>query len=238
MVESLKTLQTTGIFSDVTLVANDGKSFRGHRVVLSAESCVLLDIFKSAQSDDPAVCVLDIKSEVLQKMMDYIYLGEAHINLINLNEFKGAAAELGIKGFTAADEEERECIENQEEDIYMTMARGREMISDAENKRKSKHKEDLISEGPRKKIKIGRYQNSFKEFSIYKSYFQQQDKRDKVAEDLPVKKFHCVEFECGFATRFEEILRRHEIRHQIEDLQNRGLNISHRNLSLPSRFCC
>ena len=236
--ESLENLHRVepGCFSDVTLVANDGWSFRGHRVVLAAQSCVLFDIFKSAQSYDPVVCVLDIKSSVLQKMMDYIYLGEAQINQININEFKEAVAQLGLKGFAPPEGEDPQ---PPEEDIYMTMGRGKEIITESEREsqhnRKSKHKQDLNDEAPRKKIKIGRYQNSFKDFSIYKCYFKQQDSRS-IPEDLPVKKFKCVEEDCGFATRFEEILRRHNFRHQIEDLQNRGLDISHRNLSLPASF--
>ena len=59
--KSLKSVQSSGHFSDVTLVANDGQRYLGHRLVLSAESSVLLDLFKSAQSDEPVVCVLDIK---------------------------------------------------------------------------------------------------------------------------------------------------------------------------------
>ena len=229
MVKSLKSVQSSGYFSDVTLVANDGQSYQGHRLVLSAESSVLLDLFKSAQSYEPVVCVLDIKSAVLQSLMDYIYLGEAQINQININEFKEALTELRIQ--------EDESEQSEEEDIYMTMGRGREMMSGAENHRKSKpNNEDLLSQGPRKKIKIGRYQNSFKDFSIYQCYFkQQQEKGQTIPEDLPVKKFHCVD--CSFATRFEEILRRHRLRHQIENLKSRGLNISRRNLSLPSSFC-
>ena len=234
--ESLENLYRVdpGCFSDVTLVANDGWSFRGHKVVLAAQSCELFDIFKSAQSYDPVVCVLDIKSSVLQKMMDYIYLGEAQINQININEFKEAAAQLGLKGFAPPEGPDPQ---PPEEDIYMTMGRGKEIISESEHNRKSKHKQDLNDEAQKKKIKIGRYQNSFKDFSIYKSYFKQQDSRS-IPEDLPVKKFKCVEADCGFATRFEEILRRHNFRHQIEDLQNKGLDISHRNLSLPASFCC
>ena len=75
--KSLKSVQSSGYFSDVTLVANDGQRYLGHRLVLSAESSVLLDLFKSAQSYEPVVCVLDIKSAVLHSLMDYIYLGEA-----------------------------------------------------------------------------------------------------------------------------------------------------------------
>ena len=235
--ESLENLRVDpGCFSDVTLVANDGWSFRGHKVVLAAQSCELFDIFKSAQSYDPVVCALDIKSSVLQKMMDYIYLGEAEINQININEFKEAAAQLGLKGFHPS-EDEAEDHQPPEEDIYMTMGRGKEIISECEHNRKSKLKLDLNDEAPKKKIKIGRYQNSFKDFSIYKCYFKQQASNRTIQEDLPVKKFKCVEDDCGFATRFEEILRRHNFRHQIEDLQKRGLDISHRNLSLPASFC-
>merc|ERR1711915_56751 len=74
----------------------------------------------------------------------------------------------------------------------------------------------------RKDMRITRYQNSLKHFENYKKNFHKQE---SVVGSLV--KHECET--CDFSTNFPEIFKRHQLRHQLESLQNSGLNISKDN---------
>ena len=130
---------------------------------------------------------------------------------------------------------EKEHIENRneivDEGIYMTMKRDNLASNEDEslepNQRQSKQKKD---------IKIARYQNSLKDFEIYKKNFKRKQMDDTTTDNKHCEANCCDVYECkecGFTTKFEEILKRHQLRHQLQDLQNSGLNISKENFTLP-----
>jgi len=121
-----------------------------------------------------------------------------------------------------SDKENVEPNDENEEGIYMDMRHCKSLnVADTKYIHNNKRKRE---------VKIARYQNTLKNFEVYKKNFNKKLK-DETFEGYPYDAFECKL--CGFATNFEEIFKRHQLRHQVADLQNSGYNISKDNFSLP-----
>ena len=62
-------------FTDVTLVSDDGKYFRAHKIVLSTGSQLLREILHLQFPHEPIIYFHSIKKENLKALLDYMYLG-------------------------------------------------------------------------------------------------------------------------------------------------------------------
>ena len=90
--------------TDVTLVCEDRKHFKVHKVVLSACSSV----FKSIVNDIPQNCSViylsGIQHQEMKSILDFIYLGEAIVCKENMDDFVTVAKSLDIKEFVKSRE--------------------------------------------------------------------------------------------------------------------------------------
>ena len=92
--------------TDVTLVNDDDLEISAHKVILSSISPVLRRIFERRPQDQPVLFLRGVKSDHLRALVDYIYTGEASIDVNNLNEFIQVGKDLKIVGLTDDDDEE------------------------------------------------------------------------------------------------------------------------------------
>merc|ERR1740122_608737 len=73
----MKELLTNDEFSDVTLVTDDKKHFKGHMNILSASSPVFRDILQKEKKSHPIIFLRGTHSSDVDSILQYIYLGEA-----------------------------------------------------------------------------------------------------------------------------------------------------------------
>ena len=82
--------------TDVTLVSDDKKQFKAHKIVLSASS----PVFKSIISDNlssPIIYLRGIQSYEIESILQFIYLGQATFYQERMNEFLNVAKSFQIK---------------------------------------------------------------------------------------------------------------------------------------------
>ena len=86
-------------FTDVTLVSDDMKPLKAHRNILSACSPVFETILKmQCQNIQPTIFLRGVKHAEVEKILNFIYSGEAKIYVTRMNEFLSVAKDLQIKG--------------------------------------------------------------------------------------------------------------------------------------------
>merc|ERR1719342_2002649 len=90
-------MMSSNEFTDVTLVTEDKKHFKAHKVVLSASSPVFKGIFKANLLSSPLIYLRGIQSHEIQAILEFIYLGQAALYQERMNEFLKVAKNLEIK---------------------------------------------------------------------------------------------------------------------------------------------
>ena len=99
-------------FSDVTLVSEDGRLVKAHKVLLSSSSSLLDTILKGQDHPKPLIFMRGAKTDVLNSVLDFIYYGKVEIRGDRLNDFMALADELKVKGLSKQGEEYEENGEN------------------------------------------------------------------------------------------------------------------------------
>ena len=95
--EMLHGMMTSNEFTDVTLVSEDKKQFKAHKVVLSASSPFFKNIFNLNLFSNSIIYLRGIQSDELESIIQYIYLGQATFCEDRTNEFFNVAKSLEIK---------------------------------------------------------------------------------------------------------------------------------------------
>ena len=90
-------------FTDVTLVCEDDKQLNAHKVILSACSSFFKRILLKNQHNNPLIYLNGINFEVLEAIINFIYLGEAQVNNSILDKFLEVGTVLEIYGLTQKD---------------------------------------------------------------------------------------------------------------------------------------
>ena len=85
-------------FLDVTLVTDDNKQIKAHKVILSACSPLFKKILATNPHQHPLLFLKGISSCSLGSILQFIYLGEVNISIDNLDSFIQASDELKIIG--------------------------------------------------------------------------------------------------------------------------------------------
>merc|ERR1719186_2536738 len=96
-------LLTDEYFTDVTLVSEDHKPFRAHKVILSACSPVLqtLLLMNAPSFTQQTILYLrGIHSQEMEALLEFIYLGKTTINRDNVEEFLAITHDLKISGLS------------------------------------------------------------------------------------------------------------------------------------------
>ena len=96
--ESFRKIREDRLFSDVTLVTDDGQQIQAHKIILSAGSRVFNDIFMKSNHSNMLVYLKGINSLKLGPVIDFIYDGEVLIGQEELEMFIETGKELQVKG--------------------------------------------------------------------------------------------------------------------------------------------
>ena len=93
--ELLHDMKTDDTFTDVTLVSDDGREIRAHKVVLGASSPTMKNFLTN--KDINTINLKGIAFEEIDSILQFIYLGEANLLEERMQEFLCAAQKLKIK---------------------------------------------------------------------------------------------------------------------------------------------
>ena len=101
---AVRELREQNLFSDVTLVCEDGAALAGHRVILAAHSSrlqrVLAQMAAAAPSPAVAQCVYlaGVRGAELADILEFIYAGEVRVGQNQLGRFLDVAQKLHVNG--------------------------------------------------------------------------------------------------------------------------------------------
>ena len=105
---SFKDLLGDEHFTDVTLVSEDNRQMKVHKVILSSCSPFFRNIFIKNAHNHPLLYLKGVKYSDLQSIIDFVYLGQAQVGQEDLQRFLDAAKDLEIKGLADRSEGESE----------------------------------------------------------------------------------------------------------------------------------
>ena len=94
--ELVSYLYKSSDYTDVTLVCDDNKIIKAHKFILGATSPVLKEIL-DMHGNSPWIYMRKTKYSSLQKIMEFVYLGEAVIDKDNAEEVFNLSMDLQIK---------------------------------------------------------------------------------------------------------------------------------------------
>ena len=108
-------LFSTGDQADLTLVCEDLKHIRTHKFILSCSSPVFRSILSKMTSPQPVVFLRGIRSEEMQSVLEYLYLGQTQISQQKVDQFFQVASDLQIKDISKSynNKEQREIRNNE-----------------------------------------------------------------------------------------------------------------------------
>ena len=86
--------------TDVTLVCDDQKQFKAHKIVLSACSNVFKNIIDSLPLNSSVIYLRGIQHQEMESILEFTYLGVATFYQERMNEFLNVAKNLEIKEIT------------------------------------------------------------------------------------------------------------------------------------------
>merc|ERR1719186_1270337 len=90
-------------FTDVTLVCDDDKQIKAHKVILSSCSPLFRRILRHNPHQHPLIYLNGIIFDNLQSVIKFIYLGQTEVEQDVLELFIKAGKELEIKGLSGKD---------------------------------------------------------------------------------------------------------------------------------------
>ena len=147
---SLSLLRKEEDFFDVTLVSDDQKQVKAHKVVLSACSTFFKNILKNNPHQHPLLYLGGISSKQLQLITDYIYHGEVQVHQSDIDSFLEIAQKLKVSGLNQdGKDEKRESLDDSpyndysEETIDISEEKSDSIVSKprTENKNRPSQKE-------------------------------------------------------------------------------------------------
>ncbi|XP_026277309.1 protein bric-a-brac 1 isoform X1 [Frankliniella occidentalis] len=104
ILHAFDTLLQSEALVDVTLVCEDTRRVRAHKVVLSACSPFFEKIFAETPCKHPVIVLKDIRSWELQGIVDFMYKGEISVVEEQLSSLIKAAESLQVRGLSHPDQ--------------------------------------------------------------------------------------------------------------------------------------
>jgi len=101
-------------FLDVTLVTDDDKQIKAHKVILSASSPFFRKILSLNPHPHPLLYLKGVSSSSLGSILQFMYLGEVNIALDNLDAFLQASEDLKVIGMLDMNQEDQSNITGNE----------------------------------------------------------------------------------------------------------------------------
>ncbi|CAL4094905.1 unnamed protein product, partial [Meganyctiphanes norvegica] len=102
--KNLKILREKSIYTDATL-AVEGKFYHVHKIVMSTSSEYFSDIFETTPCKSLMIVLKDVRTNDIEALLDYIYLGEVNVHHKDLESLLKTAECLRIKGLAIPDED-------------------------------------------------------------------------------------------------------------------------------------
>ena len=99
--KSIKQIRDEKDLFDVTLVSDDYAFIGAHKVVLSAFSEFFKNLIKMMPQQNPIIYLGGLDSKHLNYMLDYLYIGEALISEIDVDDFLSNAQKYKLNGLCA-----------------------------------------------------------------------------------------------------------------------------------------
>ena len=107
--KSFQRLRNQDDFCDVTLVGEDFKQVKAHKVVLSSCSEYFKNILLNNKSHPgPMLCLYGVNQEDLNNILDYIYMGQLEIYHEEIDRFLEIAQRLRLHGMDVKNHEQQE----------------------------------------------------------------------------------------------------------------------------------
>ena len=85
-------------FTDVTLVTEDERQFKAHKIVLISSSLFFKSLFRGFPHPSPLLFLAGVNSEQLQLLLEFMYLGRCQLVEDDLKLFCASGAKLKIAG--------------------------------------------------------------------------------------------------------------------------------------------
>ena len=95
---SFRNLANDSLFTDVTLISDDRKRIKAHKVILSSCSNFFNQILSETSTENPLLFLKGIHHRELQAIVKFIYVGTTEVSQEHLKNFMKAAVELQIEG--------------------------------------------------------------------------------------------------------------------------------------------
>merc|ERR1712126_174757 len=95
--EMLHEMRESDQLTDVTLVCDDKKQFKAHKIVLSACSSVFKSIINDLPQNSSVIYLRGIQHQEMESILEFMYLGVATFYQEKSNEFLNAAKNLEVK---------------------------------------------------------------------------------------------------------------------------------------------
>ena len=95
--EMLHAMMKSNELTDVTLVCDDKRQFKAHKIVLSACSSVFKSIFNDLPQHNSVIYLRGIKHQEMEAILEFMYVGVATLNQERMSEFMNDAKNLEIK---------------------------------------------------------------------------------------------------------------------------------------------
>ena len=106
--ERFKNLVGKQEFSDVTLVAGDGKRIFGHQVILATGCSFFKNLLEGERSPKPLIFFRGVETSLIVSLMDFLYTGKAEVMEELLTEFIALAEDLGVEGLARDNTSEKD----------------------------------------------------------------------------------------------------------------------------------
>jgi len=95
--EMLHKMMKSNELTDITLVCDDKRQFKAHKIVLSACSSVFKNIISDLPQNSSVIYLKGIQHQEMESILEFMYLGVATFYQERMNEFLNVAKNLEIK---------------------------------------------------------------------------------------------------------------------------------------------
>jgi len=97
-VSTIQNLVTDTEYTDVTLVSDDRRKIKAHKVILASASQFFREILPEISSHNPVLFLKGIEHSELLAIIRFVYVGTTEVAQDNLDKFMKAAQDLQIEG--------------------------------------------------------------------------------------------------------------------------------------------
>ena len=97
---SFKTLSESEVFSDITLICEQNRQLKAHKIILGACSSFFRNILGSLPPHPTHLYVEGVSYQHLRDAINLMYLGEVKVEKENLDDFMRVCKKLEIFGLT------------------------------------------------------------------------------------------------------------------------------------------